>query len=178
MSSRGAIGAFGVAALLLVGVSCGNGSDDAETPAKTTEGTVDDQADVDLSDGKVEVSDGKGGTYELNTGGDTSLPANFPPDLEVPGTTKVLVASTTSTDGRALQQVTVQFEGTVAEVYAAYKQQLAGAGYEIQSDTSGDQGGTSFGSASASNEESTVQATFSADATGQGTASITVAAKP
>lgn len=179
MISARAIGRIGIAALLLTGVGCGKAAE--KVAEKATEKAIENEAggdaDVDLSNGKVKVSDGKGGSSEVDVSGDADLPDDFPADLEVPGTTKVLLSSSSSADGRNLQQVTVYFDGSVADVYEAYKQQLTDAGYEIESDTSGDQGGSSFGSATASNDRSTVSAIFSEDPSAQGTASITVAAK-
>lgn len=177
MTSAPRIGRIGLVALFTVAVSFGCG-DTGEEPAsdgvEQRNESDSSEADVDISNGNIEVSDGEGGTVEIDAGENAALPEGFPSDLEVPGTTNIVQASNSTTGGNQIQLVTLQFEGSVAEVYDAYKTQLEAAGYAIESDSSGTNDGSDVGNAVATKGSTTVNATFGGDGAGNGTATISV----
>lgn len=177
MNRASRIGRIGLVAL--VAASSLGCSKDAEGPTGQGPGLEVERensgdADVEISDGNIEVSDGEGGSVEINAGDDAALPDGFPSDLEVPGTTNIIQATTSDAGDSTVQSVTLQFEGSAADAYDAYKAQLEGAGYVIGSDSSGTTDGDEFGNALATKDATTVSATFAADGDGNGTASISV----
>ena len=109
-----------LAAALVLGTSaCGAAADKVSEKAaeKITEKAIEDQtggnADVDISDGGVKISDGQGGTYEVDANGNVSgssgdgsyqmgegaeLPEGWPSSLAPPSGADIISAITS--DGR------------------------------------------------------------------------------
>lgn len=163
-----------VALVALVAISFGCGKAAEKGIERSIESENGGDADVDLSDGNIQVSDGEGGTVEIDASGNASLPDGFPSDLEVAGTTNIIQASNSTTGDSQVQLVTLQFEGPVADAYEGYKVQLEAAGYEIESDSSGTNAGSDVGNAVATKGSTTVNATFGGDGQGNGTATVSV----
>lgn len=65
------IGATSVSTLLLLGSGCGKITE--KRTEKVIEDQTGDKADFDLDSGKVKVSDGKGGTYEVDENGNVKI---------------------------------------------------------------------------------------------------------
>ncbi len=149
-----------IAAALLLGTSaCGAAADKVSEKAgeKLAEKAIEDQtggnADVDISDGGVKISDGEGGTYEVDADGNvsgssgdgsyqvgegTELPDGWPSELDPPSGAEI-VSAITSTGSMT---VVAQIDAPIRDTYDALKGQLADAGYELSNDsfTSADSG--------------------------------------
>lgn len=173
-----AIAAVAALVLLLTGAGCGSGGGDASTTT-STQADQGNEGSVELHDGKIQVSDGEGSNFEVDSEGDADVPDGFPSDLEVPGTTKVLLANSTAADGKDLVSITVELDGSVSDVFAVYKDQLTGAGYAIDSDsdTSGTTDGEDYANLVGSKGDKSVVAIFATGADGVATANVSIQPK-
>jgi hypothetical protein len=141
------------AIIVILGTSaCGAVADKAGETAgeKLAEKAIENQsggnADVDISDGGVKITDGEGGTYEVDADGNISgssgdgdyqigagadLPDGWPEALNPPAGAEIISAITSGDS----MSVVAKIDGSIRDVYDALKGQLGDAGYEISSDS-------------------------------------------
>lgn len=171
------------ALLLLVGSACGSAAEKAGEKAgeKLAEKAIEDQtggnADVDVSDGGVKISDGEGGTYEVDSEGNvsgssgdgsyqmgegTELPDGWPEELAPPSGAKI-VSAITSGD---TMSVTANIDSPIRDVYEAVKGQLTDAGYKLSNDTYSLSDGGDFASVAGTSDAFEVVVTIATDSAG------------
>ena len=173
-----------IAAALLAGTTaCGAAADKVSEKAgeKIAEKAIEDQtggnADVDISDGGVKVSDGEGGSYEVDADGNvsgssgdgsyemgegTKLPDGWPKDLEPPSGAKLVSAITTGDT----MSVVANVDGPIRDVYEAVKGQLTDAGYDLSNDSYTSAGGGDFAALSGKGDDYEAVVTLTTDTSG------------
>lgn len=192
MDTKRIVGGLSVAALLLLGSGCGKLAEKAVE--KGTEKAIEDQtggdADFDLDSGKVKVSDGEGGSFEvdgdgnvkvegrdgetsIDTGDGAKVPADWPEALLPPEGAKILSATSSTAAGSELLSVTAELDATVDEAYEGFKQQLIDAGFDITNDSNGDANGAAYANLIASDGTNDVVASFG-DNSGTTAANISI----
>jgi hypothetical protein len=177
--------ALAVAAVVIGTSACGAVADKAGETAgeKLAEKAIEEgsggNADVDISDGGVKISDGEGGTYEVDADGNVSgssgdgeyqigeaaeLPEGWPADLAPPSGADIVSAITTADS----MSVVANIDAPIRDVYEAVKGQLADAGYEVTNDsyTSSDTG--DFATLSGTGDEFEVVVTITDGSSGDG----------
>ena len=148
------------AALLVGGVACGGSDDDAATTTTTEATEAKVEVNLDDSDNPtVEYTDEDGTTTEFGS----SLPDGWPEALTPPTTITIVSSSTSEEDGGTQLFVTGESTEAFDAVYRGIKDQLKGAGFEITSDLSTDEG--DFAGLEASKGEVTANITVAGDAT-------------
>jgi hypothetical protein len=142
-------------------------------------------ADVDISDGGVKITDGEGGTYEVDADGNISgssgdgdyqigagadLPEGWPEALAPPSGAEIISAITSGDS----MSVVAKIDAPIRDVYDALKGQLEGAGYEISSDTYTSADSGDYALIAASGQDLEVSVSIASDSPGQGGAVATM----
>jgi hypothetical protein len=140
MKRIGAIVAAGVALLALS--ACDEAVENAAE--RLAESQTTDDVDFDLDDGKIRIGDS-----EVTFG--SELPSDFPSDVPLPEGGE-LVGGGSGTDGNSAAW-SLLYSGLDASDIASYRDSVVGAGFEIQSSTTEDNGEVSGFSATGNGYE-------------------------
>ncbi len=189
MTARQLVGGVAVAAVLALAACGDDGGSEGGGPSRST--TTEATAEFDAEGGKVKVSDGEGGSFEVDddgmtvtdgegggetqvlTGEDAAVPEGWPEGLRPPAGAKLLSATTSTTPGDELLALAAELEAPVADALAAFERQVVAAGYEINpSGTSG--GAAGVATLIASDDDELVVASFSSGPGGTTIASISI----
>lgn len=121
----GRLGAAGLALVLLTGVSgCGKAAEKIGQKAteKAIESGADGNADVDISDGEMNIET-EDGSFSVGSG---EIPDSWPEDVPLPDGLEVLSAMDMGSDGESMINVSGTTDMTPDEVTAFYESGLDG----------------------------------------------------
>lgn len=99
---------------------------------QATDGAVDYDMDSDGS-GTVRMDDGAGNTIEFSTGGNVSLPADWPSDIPVIDGAVLFYAGTVDVENGQPASIMFQSKKSLSDVKTYYSQTIADNGWTAQS---------------------------------------------
>jgi len=124
----------------VVGVGCGGDSND-DAADKLAEKIAESQGagdvDIDSDSGKIKITDDEGNESEIDTSGSAKLPDDWPADLAVPDSIKLISSNTTTSDGKKSMSISGQTNADAESIFEELKKTISDAGFDIAFESSG-----------------------------------------